>query len=79
MPAGEKRDALGVGLGAQVVLEPDHASAQLSTVYLPIDTMITTAIDQAIRLANDEDVEPIPPFTGTLVLRDSVMPGPYFK
>lgn len=31
----------------------------LSTVYLPIDTMITTAIDQAIRLANGESVEPI--------------------
>lgn len=50
----------------------------LSTVYLPIDNMITTAIDQAIRLANDEPLEPIPPFTGTLVLRDSVTKGPYY-
>lgn len=50
----------------------------LSTVYLPIDTMITTAIDQAIRMANGEAVAPIPPFTGTLVLRDSVTTGPYF-
>ena len=50
----------------------------LSTVYLPIDTMITTAIDQAIRLANKESIEAIPPFTGTLVLRDSVAPGPFF-
>ena len=49
----------------------------LSTVYLPIDTMITTAIDQAIRMVNGEEVEPIPPFTGTLVLRDSVTTGPY--
>ncbi|MGP3590743.1 LacI family DNA-binding transcriptional regulator [Vagococcus sp. WN89Y] len=51
----------------------------LSTVYLPIDTMITTAIDQAIRLANKEDVAAIPPFTGTLVLRESVAAGPWSK
>ncbi len=61
----------------------DAPSAQwlqpaLSTVYLPIDNMITTAIDQAIRLANGEDLKPIPPFVGTLVLRESVAPGPYF-
>ncbi|MDR9891536.1 LacI family DNA-binding transcriptional regulator [Pseudenterobacter timonensis] len=49
----------------------------LSTVYLPIDNMITTAIDQAIRLASGQPIEPIPPFTGTLVLRDSVTTGPY--
>lgn len=47
----------------------------LSTVYLPIDNMITTAIDQAIRLVKNEPIEAIPPFTGTLVLRDSVATG----
>lgn len=62
----------------------DAPSAQwlqpaLSTVYLPIDNMITTAIDQAIKLANGEDLEPIPPFVGTLVLRESVAPGPFFQ
>lgn len=51
----------------------------LSTVYLPIDNMITTAIDQAIRLANKETIEAIPPFTGTLVLRESVTTGPFFQ
>ena len=50
----------------------------LSTVYLPIDNMITTAIDQAIRLTKNEPIEAIPPFTGTLVLRDSVATGPWF-
>lgn len=50
----------------------------LSTVYLPIDNMITTAIDQAIRLVKNEPIEAIPPFTGTLVLRDSVATGPWF-
>ncbi|CAM8678720.1 MULTISPECIES: LacI family DNA-binding transcriptional regulator [Leclercia] len=49
----------------------------LSTVYLPIDNMITTAIDQAIRLVKNEPIEAIPPFTGTLVLRDSVATGPW--
>lgn len=51
----------------------------LSTVYLPIDTMITTAIDQAIRLADNEEIAAIPPFTGTLVLRESVAAGPWLK
>ena len=51
----------------------------LSSVYLPIDNMIVTAIDQAIRLAKNQPVDAIPPFTGTLVLRDSVTTGPYFN
>ncbi|STV52084.1 LacI family transcriptional regulator [Klebsiella pneumoniae] len=55
------------------------AGAGLSTVYLPIDNMITTAIDQAIKLANQQPIETIPPFTGTLVLRESVTTGPFFK
>jgi hypothetical protein len=41
--------------------------------------MIVTAIDQAIRLVKNQPVEAIPPFTGTLVLRDSVTTGPYFN
>ncbi|HDK7338728.1 TPA: LacI family DNA-binding transcriptional regulator [Cronobacter sakazakii] len=49
----------------------------LSTVCLPIEDMITTAIESAVRLARDEPLAAIPPFTGTLVLRDSVAPGPY--
>ncbi|MCL6742375.1 LacI family DNA-binding transcriptional regulator [Kosakonia sp. R1.Fl] len=51
----------------------------LSTVYLPIDNMITTAIDQAIKLVNNEQIAAIPPFTGTLVLRESVAAGPGSK
>lgn len=51
----------------------------LSTVYLPIDNMITTAIDQAIKLVNNEQIAAIPPFTGTLVLRESVAVGPGSK
>ncbi len=51
----------------------------LSTVYLPIEAMIATAIDQAVRLANSEPVAPIPPFTGTLILRESVAAGPFFN
>ena len=62
----------------------DAPSAQwlepaLSSVYLPIDSMITTAIDQAIKLANGEPIEAIPPFVGKLVLRESVEPGPYYN
>lgn len=40
---------------------------------------IATAIDQAVRLANSEPVAPIPPFTGTLILRESVAAGPFFQ
>jgi DNA-binding LacI/PurR family transcriptional regulator len=62
----------------------DAPSAQwlepaLSSVYLPIDSMITTAIDQVIKLANGESLEAIPPFVGKLVLRDSVAPGPFYE
>ncbi len=48
----------------------------LSTVYLPIEDMITTAISQAIKLSNEQPLDPIPPFVGKLVLRDSVATGP---
>lgn len=51
----------------------------LSTVYLPIDNMIMTAIDQAIKFASDSPLQPIPPFTGTLVLRESVATGPWYR
>ncbi|EAO9629005.1 LacI family DNA-binding transcriptional regulator [Salmonella enterica subsp. enterica] len=51
----------------------------LSTVYLPIEEMIAAAIDQAVRLANSEPVAPIPPFTGTLILRESVAAGLFFQ
>ena len=47
--------------------------------YLPPRVLIVTAIDQAIKLASGEEIETIPPFTGTLVLRDSVTTGPYYK
>ncbi|MCE0827364.1 MULTISPECIES: LacI family DNA-binding transcriptional regulator [Buttiauxella] len=62
----------------------DAPSAQwlepaLSSVYLPIDNMIITAINQAIKLANGESLEAIPPFVGKLVLRDSVAPGPFYS
>lgn len=59
--------------------EPSAAYLQpaLSTVYLPIDAMIEAAITQAFRLINGESVQPLPPFTGELKLRESVVPGPY--
>ncbi|WKZ93107.1 LacI family DNA-binding transcriptional regulator [Chimaeribacter arupi] len=50
----------------------------LSTVYLPIDAMIETAIAQALRLLNRQPVVPLAPFTGQLRVRDSVAAGPFF-
>jgi len=59
--------------------EPSAAYLQpaLSTVYLPIDVMIEAAISQAFRLIKGENIQPLPPFTGELRLRESVIPGPY--
>jgi DNA-binding LacI/PurR family transcriptional regulator len=61
--------------------EPSAAYLQpaLSTVYLPIDTMIETAIAQAFRLINGEEVQPLAPFVGELKLRESVVAGPYAR
>ncbi|PLR31304.1 LacI family transcriptional regulator [Chimaeribacter californicus] len=50
----------------------------LSTVYLPIDAMIETAIAQTLRLLNQQPVAPLAPFTGQLRVRDSVVTGPFF-
>lgn len=51
----------------------------LSTVYLPIDAMIEAAITQALKLIAGEQVLPLRPFIGELKLRDSVVPGPYYR
>ncbi|MEH2921607.1 LacI family DNA-binding transcriptional regulator [Samsonia erythrinae] len=50
----------------------------LSTVYMPIEEMIATAITQVLALVADKPVEPLQPFTGELKLRESVQKGPYF-
>lgn len=44
----------------------------LSTVNIPIAAMTHQTIGQAVRLAAGEEVMPIPPFTGQLILRESV-------
>ncbi len=61
--------------------EPSAAylTPSLSTVYLPIEEMISAAITQALKLVEEQVVSPIKPFTGELKLRDSVMPGPYAR
>ncbi|WP_145542680.1 LacI family DNA-binding transcriptional regulator [Yersinia frederiksenii] len=55
-----------------------YLQPSLSTVYLPIDAMIETAITQALRLIAGKKVLPLTPFTGELKLRESVVPGPYY-
>lgn len=49
----------------------------LSTVYLPIDAMMETAIRQTLRLLNRQPVTALAPFTGQLRLRGSVVRGPF--
>lgn len=44
----------------------------LSTVNIPIADMTRKTIEQAVRLAAGEAVAPIAPFTGQLILRESV-------
>ncbi|UBM41659.1 LacI family DNA-binding transcriptional regulator [Hafnia paralvei] len=50
----------------------EYLQPSLSTVYLPIDKMISTAITQALRLSSGEIVEPVEPFVGELKVRESV-------
>ncbi|WJV53164.1 LacI family DNA-binding transcriptional regulator [Prodigiosinella aquatilis] len=59
--------------------EPNAAylHPSLSTVYLPIEEMISAAITQALKLIAEEAVKPLSPFTGELKIRESVLPGPY--
>lgn len=59
--------------------QPSAAYLQpaLSTVYLPIDLMIETAIRQALHLIKGDKLQPLAAFTGALKLRESVAPGPY--
>ncbi|UCQ11869.1 LacI family DNA-binding transcriptional regulator [Edwardsiella tarda] len=54
--------------------EPSAAylTPALSTVYLPIDAMITAAIQQALRLSRGEAVDALAPFGGEMRLRESV-------
>ncbi|MEI7346881.1 LacI family DNA-binding transcriptional regulator [Dickeya chrysanthemi] len=54
-----------------------YLSPALSTVYLPIEEMISAAISQALKLCEGDPVTPIAPFTGELKLRASVAKGPY--
>lgn len=59
--------------------EPNAAflNPSLSTVYLPIEEMMSAAIQQALRLISGEEAAPLTPFAGELKIRDSVRPGPY--
>lgn len=50
----------------------EYLQPSLSTVYLPIDKMISTAITQALRLSSGEIVVPVEPFVGELKVRESV-------
>jgi DNA-binding LacI/PurR family transcriptional regulator len=43
----------------------------LSTVHIPIEQMSVLAIQQALRLADGNPIEPLTPFTGQLRLRES--------
>ncbi|WP_145576238.1 LacI family DNA-binding transcriptional regulator [Yersinia alsatica] len=56
-----------------------YLQPSLSTVYLPIDAMIEAAITQALRLIAGKKVSPLPSFTGELKLRESVVPGTYYR
>ncbi|QKJ86101.1 LacI family transcriptional regulator [Paramixta manurensis] len=51
----------------------------LTTVHVPVAEMIRHTLAQLVAMLEGEPVEPLPPFAGKLVVRDSVKPGPWFQ
>ncbi|QWA13273.1 LacI family DNA-binding transcriptional regulator [Sodalis ligni] len=49
----------------------------LTTVHVPVAEMIKSALDQVVHVLDGKPVSPLKPFSGELVIRDSVVPGPF--
>ena len=49
----------------------------LTTVHVPVAQMIISALEQVVNVLDGNAALPLNPFSGELVVRDSVMPGPF--
>ncbi|WP_213989312.1 LacI family DNA-binding transcriptional regulator [Sodalis sp. dw_96] len=49
----------------------------LTTVHVPVAEMIKSALNQVVDVLDGKPVSPLKPFSGELMIRDSVLPGPY--
>ncbi len=49
----------------------------LTTVHVPMAQMINSALNQVVNVLDGKPVTPLEPFSGELVVRESVIPGPY--
>lgn len=50
----------------------------LTTVHVPVQEMVSSALMQLSRMLDGEDVKPIPLMSGKLIVRQSVCTGPYY-
>jgi len=44
---------------------------------VPVAQMIKSALEQVVNVLDGKAVSPLKPFSGELVIRDSVSPGPF--
>jgi LacI family asc operon transcriptional repressor len=49
----------------------------LTTVHVPVAQMIQRALEQIVSVLDGKPVAPLTPFSGELILRESVAPGPF--
>lgn len=49
----------------------------LTTVHVPVAQMIKSALEQVVSVLDGDRVSPLTPFRGQLMVRDSVIPGPF--
>ncbi len=52
-------------------------SPALTTVHVPVKEMIALTLQKLLQMLNDQPVSSLPPFSGNLVERDSVVAGPW--
>lgn len=49
----------------------------LTTVHVPVGEMIRHTFEKLIKMLDGQPIEPLPPFNGQLIVRESVATGPY--
>ncbi|WP_413723052.1 LacI family DNA-binding transcriptional regulator [Sodalis sp. RH24] len=54
-----------------------YLNPPLTTVHVPVAQMIKSALEQVVNVLDGKGVSPLKPFSGRLMVRDSVIPGPF--
>ncbi|WP_413739165.1 LacI family DNA-binding transcriptional regulator [Sodalis sp. RH21] len=64
-------------LGFDDIPVASYFNPPLTTVHVPVAQMIKSALEQVVTLLDGQAVAPLTPFSGELMLRESVLPGPF--